>query len=391
MSSGLKKEQVMSVVEKSATSVEERLNAVLEVARRHAGDVDAAARFPSESVAELRATGLLGLTVPAEHGGLGAGPVQFAEVVSRLAEACGSTAMVYLMHVSAVMPVLAGLPAGLPGLARQMAEQKLGTLAFSERGSRSHFWAPVSKSTARGDSVQMRADKSFVTSAGHADVYVASVLTPDASGPLESDLYAIPADTPGLKVGAPWRGLGLRGNASSPIEIDAVVPIANRLGGPAGGFKLMMEVVLPWFNLGNAAVSIGLCRAALKATVTHAGGARLDHLGESLADLPTIRAQLARMQIAVDSSDAYLRAAAASVAAPDDGTSLKVLSIKAAANDTALTVTDAAMRVCGGAAFSGRLGVDRVFRDARAGHVMAPTADVLYDFIGKAITGQALF
>jgi alkylation response protein AidB-like acyl-CoA dehydrogenase len=381
----------MSVVEESTAIIGERLGSVLEVARRHAAEVDAEARFPAEAVAELRATGLLGLTVPEEQGGLGAGPVQFTEVVSRLAEACGSTAMVYLMHVSAAMPVLAAAPNGLPSLARQMARDTLGTLAFSERGSRSHFWAPVSKSTANGGSVHMKADKSFVTSAAHAGVYIASVLKPDAAGPLDSDLYAIPADTPGLKVGAPWRGLGLRGNASSPMEIDATVPAANRLGAPGGGFKLMMEVVLPWFNLGNAAVSIGLCRAALKATVSHASAARFDHLGESLASLPTIRAQLSRMQVAVDSSDAYLRAAAASVAAPDDGTLLKVLSIKAAANDTALTVTDAAMRVCGGAAFSGRLGIDRVFRDARAGHVMAPTADVLYDFIGKAITGQPLF
>jgi hypothetical protein len=70
---------------------------------------------------------------------------------------------------------------------------------------------------------------------------------------------------------------------------------------------------------------------------------------------------------------------------------LHVLGVKAAANDAALRITDAAMRVCGGAAFSDRLHLDRFFRDARAGHVMAPTADVLYDFYGKAITGQPLF
>ena len=381
----------MSAVETSGAALGKRLESVLVIATRHAAEVDAEARFPAEAVTELRRSGLLGLTVPVEHGGLGAGPLEFADAVSRLAQACGSTAMVYLMHVSAVMPVLAAPPTGLPGLARQMAEGKLGTLAFSERGSRSHFWAPVSKSVAGNGSVRMKADKSFVTSAGHAAVYVASVLTVDASGPLDSDLYAVPGDTPGLKVGAPWRGLGLRGNSSSPVELDVTVPIDHRVGSAGGGFKLMMEVVLPWFNLGNAAVSVGLCRASLETAVAHAAGARFDHLGESLASLPTIRAQLARMQIAVDTLDAYLVNAAASVAAPDDGTLLKVLSIKAAANDTALAVTDAAMRVCGGAAFSGRLGIDRFFRDARAGHVMAPTADVLYDFIGKAITGQSLF
>ena len=81
----------------------------------------------------------------------------------------------------------------------------------------------------------------------------------------------------------------------------------------------------------------------------------------------------------------------ASNTAPADDTVLHVLGVKAAANDAALRVTDAAMRVCGGAAFSEHLQVDRYFRDARAGHVMAPTADVLYDFYGKAITGQPLF
>jgi alkylation response protein AidB-like acyl-CoA dehydrogenase len=68
-----------------------------------------------------------------------------------------------------------------------------------------------------------------------------------------------------------------------------------------------------------------------------------------------------------------------------------VLGVKAAANDAALRITDTAMRVCGGAAFSKHLQIDRFFRDARAGSVMAPTADVLYDFYGKAITGQPVF
>ena len=381
----------MSAVVTVGARATDRVDSVVQVASRHAAEVDAQPRFPAEAIAELRRSGLLGLTVPTEDGGLGAGPMEFVHVVERLAEACGSTAMIYMMHVSAVMAVLAAPPAGLPGLARQMAETKLGTLAFSEKGSRSHFWAPVSRSTASAGEIHLKAEKSFVTSAGEADIYVASVLTVNASGPLDSDLYAVSAGTPGLILGTQWRGLGLRGNASSPMDFDVTMPVDHRIGPAGGGFKVMMEVVLPWFNLGNAAVSIGLSRAALKAAVAHASAARFDHLDESLASLPTIRAQLSRMHVAVDSCEAFLRDAAASVASPDDGTFLKVLSIKAVANDTALTVTDAAMRVCGGAAFSGRLGIDRFFRDARAGHVMAPTADVLYDFIGKAITGQPLF
>ena len=59
--------------------------------------------------------------------------------------------------------------------------------------------------------------------------------------------------------------------------------------------------------------------------------------------------------------------------------------------DVAISVTSAAMRVCGGAAFRKDVGVERCFRDARAAGVMAPTTDVLYDFVGKAVCGMPLF
>ena len=70
---------------------------------------------------------------------------------------------------------------------------------------------------------------------------------------------------------------------------------------------------------------------------------------------------------------------------------LRVLEAKAAAGETAIRVTQEAMRTCGGAAFSRHTGIERYFRDAQAGAVMAPTVDVLRDFIGKALLGIPLF
>ena len=61
-----------------------------------------------------------------------------------------------------------------------------------------------------------------------------------------------------------------------------------------------------------------------------------------------------------------------------------------AALDAALQVTDLAMKACGGAAFSRHLGIEQIFRDARAGWVMAPTVDHLQDFVGRALTGLPL-
>lgn len=365
------------------------LDPVLATAADHAAEVDAEARFPDEAVKALRESGLLGLTLSPDVGGLGGGPQELVEVAGGLAGVCGSTAMIYLMHVSAAMPLAAAPPPGLPDCLGDMASGRaLGSLAFSEAGSRSHFWAPVSQAEASAAGVRLNAKKSWVTSAGYADVYVAST---QGLGAGTVDLYAVPADTPGVEIVGGWAGMGYRGNASNPMLFAADIPDGYRLGAAGSGLDLMLDTVLPWFNLGNAAVSLGLSRAAVDAAVRHCSGSRLQHLDQCLATLPTIRAQLAKMSIELAATSAYLAQAAARVVEPADDTVLYVLGVKAAANDAALRITDAAMRVCGGAAFSKHLPIERYFRDARAGSVMAPTADVLYDFYGKAITGQPLF
>ena len=73
---------------------------------------------------------------------------------------------------------------------------------------------------------------------------------------------------------------------SAPMSIDVRIPASYRIGDEASGFALMMETILPWFNIGNAAVSMGLAASATTAAINHVGNARLEHLGSSLADLP---------------------------------------------------------------------------------------------------------
>jgi alkylation response protein AidB-like acyl-CoA dehydrogenase len=141
----------------------------------------------------------------------------------------------------------------------------------------------------------------------------------------------------------------------------------------------------------NAAASLGIMEAATTRAAQHVGGTRLEHIGQSLADLPTIRAYLARMRIQTDMVRALLLDTIDAIETGRDDTMLRVLEVKAAAGESATLVTDLAMRVCGGAAFRKEVGVERYFRDARAATVMAPTTDVLYDFIGKAACGMPLF
>ena len=124
----------------------------------------------------------------------------------------------------------------------------------------------------------------------------------------------------------------------------------------------------------------------------HLKSARFEHLGQSLGEsLPTLRAQLATMQIETDGLSARIDDLVDHLERPRDTTMLRVLETKAAAGDTAIGVTSAAMRACGGAAFSKHMIIERLFRDAHAGAVMAPTGDVLREFIARAILGMPLF
>jgi alkylation response protein AidB-like acyl-CoA dehydrogenase len=372
----------------------ERAARAAEVLARHADDVDRTGRWPAESVAALAQEGLLGLVVPAELGGAGAGPRTFVTVTTVLAENCASTAMIYLMHVCGSQVIVsAGDFAGRDAVLRDMAAGRhLSTLAFSEKGSRSHFWAPVSQAVADGDGTLISADKSFVTSAGQADSYIVSTRSAGRLEPTASTLYFVPRGSQGLSVGGKWDGLGLRGNASAPLRLEGVrVSSRDRLSPEGEGFAVMLNTVLPWFQVGSAAVSIGIARAATAAVRQHLLSAQLEHLGQPLASLPNLRAQLARMQIATDAQQAFLDQVAARLESPTPDTVLAVLQSKAAAAEAALDVTDLAMRTCGGAAFARRLSVERHFRDARAGAVMAPTTDVLHDFIGKSLLNLPLF
>ena len=356
---------------------------------------DKDARFSSEAVAALGPAGLLGIMLPTEVGGSALGPRTFAAVIATLAETDASAAMVYLMHICATATMAAARPGAKVAqtLKDIAAGHHLTTLAFSEAGSRSHFWAPVSRAKRNGAKLVITAKKSWVTSAGHAQSYVVSALSTDGTGPTDSTLYVLAATTPGLSVAGPWDGLGMRANASAPMILeDCEVEPALQLTDDGAGFKAMLEIVLPLFNLGTSAVALGLCRAAVAGTAAHLKSARFEHLGQTLGEsLPTLRAQLASVQIDTDGLAARIDDLVDHLERPRDTTMLRVLESKASAGDVAIAVTSAAMRVCGGAAFSKHMAIERLFRDAHAGAVMAPTGDVLREFIGKAILGIPLF
>jgi isovaleryl-CoA dehydrogenase len=375
-----------------------------EVVAPGAASVDVDGAFPRAQLDALGAAGILALTAPASCGGGGAGLREAAVVVRELGSVCGSTAMVVAMHYSAVAGLVAAEDKDT--LVAIAGGTHLSTLAFSEAGSRSHFWAPMSTAVLAPDGATVRLDasKSWVTSAGYANSYVWSSRPLSsggdaagggdggggaASGPMT--LWLVPADAAGLSAAGAFDGLGLRGNSSAPLTANGlVVPLSAMLGADGGGLDMALAAILPCFLICSAAMSAGLIRRLATETAGHLQRTRLAHLGVSLAQQAGPRAQLARLQIEADRAWAHIDDALSAVEAGRADATLLVLEVKAAAGEAAAEAADLALRAGGGAAFRKESVVERLFRDSRAARVMAPTTEALQDFIGRALLGLPL-
>jgi alkylation response protein AidB-like acyl-CoA dehydrogenase len=350
--------------------------------------VDRDAAFPRKSLDALAQAGLLGMTTSTDVGGAGLGMADAAHVIERLAGACGSTAMVVLMHYAAVAILEAH---GSKEVRAEIAAGRhLTTLAFSEVGSRSHFWAPLGTAKPDGKTkVRLDAAKSWVTAAGEADSYVWSSRPMAADGPMT--LWFVPSHTAGLTQPGGFDGMGLRGNGSTPVTAKGVkIPAGNQLGDDGAGLDIALSAGLPWFLVLSTAFSLGVMEAVTAETGEHLNATKLDHLGEPLIAQPLVRADYASMRIRTDGVRAFLADTLAALGSGREDATLRVLECKAVAAESAIEVTDLAMKLCGGAAFRKELGIERRFRDARAARVMAPTTDALLDFVGRAVSGLPL-
>ena len=366
-----------------------------EMLRASADLIDQSRCFPRENLKALGKAGVLGLMIPAQYAGAGAGLAEMSQVLEDQAQSCASTAMVTLMHFCATAVIAAK---GSDALKQEILPvcahgEHVTTLAFSEAGSGGHFYAPVSEVRQNGGKKTLSAVKSFVTSAGEADSYVVSARKVGAAAFTESNLYLIANSTIGLTTQGPFEGLGLAGNASAPMSLtDVAIDDAARLGPEGSGFQSMLEVVLPHFQIGVASVSMGLAQAARQTIVGRMGARKYEHAGgAALSSIPRVQFLVAEITLAVNSGKAYLRETIRKTLAADPAAMLDVLGVKAVAADACLAAVSRAMTLGGGWAFGRRGGLERNFRDAQAAAVMAPSSDVLKDFIGKVSLGLPLF
>ncbi len=359
--------------------------------RLNADVTDREARFPAENVKLLGERGLLGLLVPEVHGGSAADAEQFIKVVRTIASGCASTGMVFVMHSCAIDTIAKNQPSMSQVLSDAAKGKHLSTLACSERGTGANFYASFSKSSASDSSFILDGEKCFVTSGGNADSYVVSAQAVGSNDCLNTSIYFVERDTPGQKFLGEWKGLGLRGNSSVNMKLDACqIPKKNLIGQEGAGLQIEMATVLPRFLLGTSAVYNGVSEAAINGVVNHLTSRSHEHTGEALSALPVLRNKLAQLKVTLDSSIALSEKSARKFDEQSEDMLISLLEAKQMACRTAVLVTTTAMELCGGIAYSTSLPLERHLRDAQAGVVMAPTDSMCLDLIGRAALGLPL-
>jgi alkylation response protein AidB-like acyl-CoA dehydrogenase len=366
----------------------ETVATVVQSIAANAKQVDSTREFPSKNIELLGENGLMGLLIAADAGGMGASAETFAGVVQKIGGACASTGMIFVMHSCAAETISKHHPEAGKLVKEILRGKHLTTLACSERGSGANFGASNTASQKANGGFILCGEKSFVTSGNYADSYVVSTRAVGSESSTERTMYLLAKDTVGVEFSGQWQGLGLRGNNSVSMKLsDCLVPELNQIGSQGGAPDIEMSTMLPRFLLGISAVYNGIAEAALLCAIEHVKTRVHAHTGEKLSAFPVLRNKIAQMKVQVDASMALMRSAAALWDADKAPALLPLLESKQIACRTAVEVAGLAMETCGGIAYSSALPIERHLRDAQAGIVMAPTNDILLDFIGKAVLG----
>ncbi|KAG7160971.1 NADH-cytochrome b5 reductase 1-like 2 [Homarus americanus] len=298
--------------------------------RPHAIQCDRNYQFPRQSVEDLAELGLMGLIIPKEFGGLGENHICAAMVVETLARyGCPSTAMIYTMHLASCSVILFRYhnnPHLQQLLTRITQEKLLGAVSASDPATGGHDWFPLSSKVKYLDkrTIQMLKFGSWTTSAGFADFYTIMTVSPEYNGNY-SNLSMFVSYQDEIRASTDnWSALGMHGNQSGPIVVEGKFDLERMIGSPYDGKK--------------------------------------DYIGESIIETNSSRSMTFLLAQSLDTVT------------------------KNAKNVGA--VTEKMLYACGGSGYKTNLGLERLFRDGKAGCIMAPSNEVLRNLVGvAALTG----
>ncbi|MEU6833307.1 acyl-CoA dehydrogenase family protein [Nocardia beijingensis] len=344
--------------------------------------------FPVDVLRKAGPLGLGGIYVREDVGGSGLRRLDAVRIFEQLATGCPAIAAYISIHnMAAWMIDRYGdddqRTRWLPGLT---AMETLASYALTEPGVGSDAAALSTRAVRDGDDYVFNGAKQFISGAGATDVYVVMARTGD-SGARGISAFIVPADTPGISVGANEKKMGWNAQPTRQVIFsDARVPAANRLGAEGDGFRIAMNG-LNGGRLNIAACSVGGAQAALDKTVPYL--AERHAFGKPLLRNPALQFELADMRIELEAARTLLwRAADALDADAPDKVELCAMA-KRFATDAGFEVANKALQLHGGYGYLTEYGVEKIVRDLRVHQILEGTNEIMRVVVARALVGAA--
>lgn len=356
-------------------SLSDRVGVVLPVLRDHARTVDAEATFPAAPLEALRRSGLMGLLVPVEYGGLGGDLRDLVTVAAELSGACLSTGMIWAMHCQQVAALVGH--AGpelrarlLPRLAR--GEVYVASVT-SEKVKGGHLLSAHAPLHHQDGKILIEREAPIVTGVADADGFLITMRHSESAP--SGDVTLVYADRAELTVRRPpghqWNPMGMRGTHSGPAHLSGRVDHSALVGGAAGFRTVALSTFVPAGHIAWTACWLGAARAALRAVlelVRSPAGRKQFRLDSEL-----LRTRLARVRLDLDTTAALLTQVVHDTEQATDpeavDVQLRLNGLKVHAAERSFAVVDTLIEVVGlrhGYLRDGSLPLERLFRDLRS-------------------------
>lgn len=357
-----------------------------------AADFDARGAFPHANFELLRRHGLLGLTVPREFGGAGAGLAEARELVAAVARGEPATALVLVMQL--LLTRLLGQPdCRWPAAVREKVlrsavrdgalgnhlrvEPELGTPA------RGGLPGTLARRTAEGWLIS--GHKLYTTGIDGLRWLVVWGRTDEAqprTGP-----FLVPADAPGLQVRRSWDHLGMRATASDEVLLqDVPIPLdhAADLRPPSDWITRPDPEQQAWMAVLLATLYDAVARNARDWLLDFLRERAPASLGAPLATLPRAQEAVGEIELLLLSSRSQLEAAAAAADAGRPWSTADSGLLKVAVTRNAIAVVELALRQSGNHGLDRANPLQRYHRDVLCGRVHTPQDDSALVAAGRA-------
>jgi butyryl-CoA dehydrogenase len=331
--------------------------------------------FPMDVVKKMGGLGMLGMMVPMEYGGAGAGAVSYCLALQEIAYSCASTAVTMSVANLSTEPLLRfGDEAQKARYLIKLAEgELLGCFALTEPGAGSDPGSLSMRAEDQGDHYLINGTKVFITHGQYADVINLIARTGPEKGSKGLSAFIVEKDTPGISIGTREDKMGLR--ASNTVELlfnDCRVPRENLLGKPGAGFKVAM-IALDSGRIGIASQALGITRACLDESVKYSKERK--QFGKAISSFEAIQWMIADMATGIEAASWLVLSAAWR---KDQGLpfSKEASMAKLFASELANKSAYLALQIHGGYGYLKDFKVERLYRDARATSIYEGTSEI---------------